>query len=72
MAEETAAMFSPSAQAAANSAATKTPGLARLLARATDLRERLVALGSIVAMAPRKSKSRSRKSHNTPEDSPAI
>lgn len=72
IAEETAAMFSPSAQAVPNSAGAETTGLARLLARATDLKERLVALGSIAAMAPRKGKGRSRKTQNTPEDSPAI
>jgi hypothetical protein len=72
MAEDTAAMFSPSVQAAVHSAAAESPGLARLLARATDLRERLVALASIAAMAPKKSKSRSRKSQNTTEDTTAI
>jgi len=75
MAEDTAAMFSPSAQAAPNGApdpAAETTGLARLLARATDLRERLVALVSIAAMAPKKGKSRARKPQTTSEDSPAI
>ena len=76
MAEDTAAMFSPSAQAAPDGApdgaAAETTGLARLLARATDLRERLVALVAIAAMAPKKGKSRSRKTQTNPEDTPAI
>ncbi|HUW62302.1 MAG TPA: hypothetical protein VMZ06_14960 [Candidatus Bathyarchaeia archaeon] len=76
IAEDTAAMFSPSAQAAPDRApdpaAAKTTGLTRLLARATDLRERLVALVSIAAMAPKKGKNRSRKPQTTAEDNPAI
>ncbi len=70
MAQDTAAMFSPSAQKN-DGAGEQKPSLPSLLARAADLRERMTALVSIAAMAPKKSKSRSRKPQ-TAEDSPAI
>ena len=71
LSRDTAAVFSPSAQAATNRSPGEAAGLVSLLARASDLRERLVALVSIAAMAPRKGKGRPRKPQSV-EDNPAI
>jgi hypothetical protein len=70
MSQETAATFSPSAKDAAATSSEQKPSLPSLLARATDLRERMTALVSIAAMAPKKSK-RSRKPQTT-EDTQAV
>jgi hypothetical protein len=70
--QETAAIFSPSGRGPAHLATQQKPSLPSLLARAIELRERLAALVSIAAMAPKKSKSRGKKAQNPPEDGLAL